>query len=299
MRYRFWIFICFIITEVAAQDRKPVGKILADKIEVGKPFKFSLSYLNTGKGEVFFPDEFYDFSPYELVGQEFFTSKTTEKGSLDSTIFRFVSYEVAPVQVLSLPVYIRTEADCTAVFSAPDSVFIKLLTAEFTTDSLAVKPDVALLPLEQRINFPAVFVTAGVLLLLFIVVFSFFGLTLKRYWKLIKLFISHRDFRLSFLRIKKNIKDKKQVKEVERATVLWKKYLEKLLKLPFATYTTKEILDTIPNEQLMQALKDIDGIIYGHSGTGKTIDDLLNVLKDIAEEAYQQKKSEVRMASEN
>src|SRR5690606_5357228 len=137
-----------------------------------------------------------------------------------------------------------------------------------------------------------------ILLLLFIVIFSFFGSTITRYWQLIKLFISHRDFRLSFLRIRKNIREHNQVTEVEKAMVLWKKYLEKLLNLPFTTYTTKEILDTIPNASLMQALKDIDGVIYGHSRTGQTMDALLSVLRDIAEEVYQHKKTEVRMISE-
>lgn len=299
MRYWFWIVFFITITGVAGQNSKPTGEVLAEKIEVGKPFKFALSYLNTDNNEVFFPDELYNFGPYELVGQEFFVSKTTERGTLDSIIYKFVTYEVNPVQIISLPVFVKNEKDCTAVFSVPDSIRIKLLTKGAQPDSLTVKPETTLMAIEKQINFPAVFVTLGVLLLLFIVIFTFFGLTLRRYWRLLKLFISHRDFRLSFLRIKKSVRDKNQIKDVEKATVLWKKYLEKLLKLPFATYTTKEILDTIPNESLMQALKDIDGIIYGHSESGKTMDDLLNVLRDIAEQVYQQKKIEVRMTSEN
>lgn len=293
MRFLLTIFCWLCYTGAVCQTR-PVGKILAEEIEVGKPFKFAISYLNTDSSEVFFPDAYYDFSPYEFVGQEFFMTRTDKRGSRDSTIYQLVSYEVQPWQQVSLPVFIRNGKDCTAVYSQTDSVKLKLLTSGTRLDLLSVKPEVRLLALDQQINFPAVFTALGASFLIFMLLFSFFGATMVKYWHLIKLFINHRDFKLSFLRIRKQITERSQVKDVEKATVLWKKYLEKLLNLPFSTYTTKEILDTIPNEALRQALEGIDGVIYGHSTKGRSLDELLNVLRTIAEDIYQQKKAEIK-----
>lgn len=53
------------------------------------------------------------------------------------------------------------------------------------------------------------------------------------------------------------------VQTIENAVILWKRYMEELEDKPFSTYTTKEIVEVMPNQQLAEALQHTDRIIYG------------------------------------
>jgi hypothetical protein len=50
---------------------------------------------------------------------------------------------------------------------------------------------------------------------------------------------------------------------LEKAFSAWKKYIEELTKLPFTTFTSKEMLDNLADEAMEKVLNEMDSAIYG------------------------------------
>ena len=65
--------------------------------------------------------------------------------------------------------------------------------------------------------------------------------------------------------------------------------MERLENKPFATYTTREIVDNMPDEALAEALKNMDSIIYGQV-ISKNMAESLEVLKGGATRIYRNKR---------
>lgn len=289
----FLVLLFVILSGAVSRGQSPDGKFLQDTIEIGKPFYYSFSYLHSPDTEVFFPDTTFNFFPFEVIGQEYFTTQTTEKGSLDSTVYKLIAFNVQKEQVFSLPVFVSMNGDCTAVFSRPDTAYLQLLltpTTRLDTLKLLVMNEV--LPLEKQFNytvFIGVLVSAGLAGLL---IFWLFGEILKRQWNMILLQRRHRDFVRSFSRLSKSANEKGILADAEKAVIVWKKFMEKVEEKPFATYTTREILDTIADKVLATALKDMDGVIYGHVQSSNMAESL-EVLKRVGLQAYRVKRKEI------
>ena len=266
--------------------RRPQGTFLTDTIEVGKPFSYAFSFRHDPQREVFFPDSTFDFSPFEVVGQEFFTTRTDSLGSLDSTIYRLVSFNVAAVQTLRLPVFVLAARDCTAVYAAPDTLRLRSsLPATARPDTLQLRAETEVDRLRREFNYPVFLVVIGGVGLVVLLVYWLFGREIERQWRAFLLERRHRDFVRTFNRLNRNARERNSTGDAEKAVVVWKEYLEDIEKKPFATYTTREIMDNIPDKALEGALKNIDRIIYGQ-GKSKKMDSSLQTLKNVAHRVY-------------
>lgn len=275
-----------------AQNKVPEGKFLSDSIEVGKPFSYALSYLHNPETEVFFPDTTYNFSPFEVISKKNFTSKTDKKGSLDSTVYQLVSFNVSLGQSLKMPVFVFNGKDCTALYTVSDTIFLRKENFKDTEDNASLKPELGLLPLSHQFNFS---IFLGVLALTIGVagsIYWLFGSDIYKQWQLFKLQRRHIEYNRSYNRLLRNAKERENIKDAEKAIIVWKNYLERLEKKPFATYTTREIMDNMPDEGLASALKNMDGIIYGQVKS-KDIDKYLEVLKAGATKLYRNKRRQV------
>ena len=102
----------------------------------------------------------------------------------------------------------------------------------------------------------------------------------------------HLDFVRTFTRLNRTARERDSTEDAEKAVVIWKDYLEKIEKKPFATYTTREIVDNIPDEALEEALKTMDRIIYGQVKS-KKMEPSLEVLKNVAQRIYQRQRLEI------
>ncbi|MPR34630.1 hypothetical protein [Salmonirosea aquatica] len=272
---------------------KPVGRFLSDTIEVGKPFSYAFSYLHDSEMDVFFPDSSFDFSPFTFVDQEYFTTRTDSLGSLDSTVYRLMSFEVAAVQAIRLPVYVLAVRDCTAVFAETDTIALRsTLPVSTRLDTLSLRPETEVALLRRQFNYPvfmAFIVSAG---LLFLAIYWLFGRGIIRQWRIFQLQRRHRDFIRTFARLNRTARERDSTEEAEKAVVVWKDYLEEIEKKPFATYTTREIVDNIPDDALEEALKTMDRIIYGQVKS-KKMETSLQVLRNVAQRIYQRQRTEI------
>ena len=268
------------------QERRPQGTFLVDTIEVGQPFSYAFSFLHDPATEVFFPDSAFDFSPFEMVGQEYFTTRTDSLGSLDSTVYRLVSFDVAALQVLRLPVFVYAARDCTAVYAAPDTLRLRSsLPVTTRPDTLQLWAATEVGTLQRTFNYPIFLLFIGSFGLAFLLVYWFFGREIERQWRAFLLKRRHSEFVRTFNRLNRNARERSNTSEAEKAVVVWKEYLEDVEKKPFATYTTREIVDNIPDETLEDALKEIDRIIYGQ-GKSPQMDSSLKTLRNVAQQIY-------------
>ena len=272
----------------------PKGKFLSDSVKVGLPVQYALSYRHKATADVFFPDSAYNFAPFEMVKREYFNTVTDQHGSLDSVIYTLISFEVAPIQELSLPVYVRAKRDCTRVFAPMDYVILSsIIKSNVNIETLSLKKDTRLIPIAQQVNFPLIFLIIIGLLLIIGMVFWFFGKPIRRQISLFNFKRRYDDFRKLFQRFSRGTEDaKKRLENIEKAVVLWKKYIERIEKKPFTTFTTKEILDNLKDNRLSDALREIDATVYGGVYSNQTIASL-QVLQELAEGLYRERRVEM------
>ena len=277
----------------------PKGKFLSDSVKVGLPVQYALSYRHEATADVFFPDSAYNFAPFEMVKRKFFNTITDQNGSLDSVVYTLISFEVTPVQELSLPVYVRAKKDCTRVFAPIDYVILNsIIKTNVNIDSLFLKKDTRLIPIAQQVNFPLIFLIIIGLLLVIGMVFWFFGKPIRRQVRLFNFKRRYDDFRKLFQRLSRGTEDaKKRLENIEKAVVLWKKYIERIENKPFTTFTTKEILDNLKDNRLSDALREIDATVYGGVYSSKTIASL-QILQELAEGLYRERRLELGVNGE-
>ena len=289
--------LCILATNHApAMDQEKSGKLhaafLTDSIEVGKPVFYALSFRHNPKTEVFFADSTFSFFPFEIISQKNFTSSTDQRGTLDSTLYQLVTFDVSARQLLRVPVYVFNGKDCTAFFPAVDSIFLKQSNLNVISKGAPLRPEVSLMPLGDEFNFS---IALGILALGIGIIGSInwvFGREIQKQWRLLKLQRRHLEYIRSFNRLLRNAREKNNIKDAEKAIIVWKNYLERLENKPFATYTTREIMDNMPDDILADALKNMDGIIYGQVKS-KTMDSSLEVLKEGATRLYRTKRRQI------
>ncbi len=280
------------IALVTKPIQKPIGIFLTDSIEVGKPVYYSLSFRHPAKTEVFFPDSTFNFSPFEILSQKNFTSVTDHRGTLDSTLYQLVTFDVAALQPLRVPVYIFNGRDSVAVYPAMDSIFLRKNNLVVAAGKKSLTPEVTLVPLSKEFNFS---IALGILALAIGVIGSInwvFGREIQKQWRLLKLQRRHLEYLRTFNKLLRNAREKGSIKDAEKAIIVWKNYLERLENKPFATYTTREIMDNMPDDLLAEALKNMDGIIYGQAKS-KKMDGSLEVLKAGATRLYRNKRRQI------
>ncbi|GGH54931.1 hypothetical protein GCM10007423_61940 [Dyadobacter endophyticus] len=291
----FSVIICFLtcfsgIARDARKERvKPKGIFLNDSVEVGKPVYFSLSLRHSADSEIFFPDSTFDFSPFELVSQRTFVSSTDNRGTLDSAVYHLISFDVSKVQKLRLPVFVFQKKDCTAVFTAPDSVFLIKSNNIDLRKKPILKEETQLVALSREFNFSMLIGSVALIIGVVGSIYWVFGRDIYKQWQLLKLQRRHLEYVRSFNRLMRSAREKNNIKDAEKAIIIWKNYLERLEKKPFATYTTREIIDNMPDDALADALKNMDSIVYGQ-GRSANMETYLEVLKTGATRLYRAKR---------
>lgn len=285
----FLIVSCLLIVNTCfAQKTLPQGRFLTDSIEIGRPFNYALSYRHAPSDEVFLPDTTYNFYPFNIVERQLFITSTNNNVSVDSVIYTLVSFDIGKTQKLNLPIYILTKRDCTAVFSLPDSVFLKEM-IKTSIDSLSLKTDTKLLPLSQQINYPQILTYLLGILVVIGLIYAFFGKFIRKQYRLFLFGRKHKDFVSNYKRLTRSTLDDKTI---GKSLVLWKNHLEWLEKRPYSSYTSKEIITRLPSERLEEALREVDSAIYG--GILSTqMPFAMNVLLDKAIELYKKRKAEL------
>ncbi len=281
------IFIC--LTHFGF-SQKPKAYFENDSLSIGKPIAFSLTLLHSGKTDLLFPDSTSNFKPFELVDIDYFPTKTQGGRSLDSVVYKLITFKIDTSYSLSLPIHnIRTK---TKIYSETATVKLKsaLRATDFAKPVIQKSTGYFNVPLD--FNFPKFLYYIVVLVFSTVVFWAFFGQMLYRSIKVWRFNQKQQKFATAF---KKHSKNSKNFKSIENGLILWKNHLEWLLKKPYSTMTTSEITKTLKNERLDEALKEFDMAIYG----GMLSDHIpfaFNILFDFTSETFKKQRKAYKEA---
>lgn len=250
------------------------GKFQEDSAIIGQPIHYSLYVKHPKDQEVFFPKANQNFGSFETVKREFFATKTTASGSLDSAVYTLRLFNLAPVQKLQIPIYLQQEPDCTLIYPVVDSILLKrLLPHPEQIDLDSLYQSIPIQPVSPKTDLKNV-VAAGIsLLILAGLIYWVFGKAITKLFKRYLLWRRHREFRRTFQRYARQVAGTPVgLSNLEKAFSAWKKYLEALTQLPFTTFTSKEMLDNLADETMEKVLNEMDSAIYGGNFSTNTVE---------------------------
>ncbi|GAB3505551.1 hypothetical protein GCM10027341_37360 [Spirosoma knui] len=278
----------------------PVGQFLTDSIEIGRPFRYSLTYRHPSAVDVLFPDTAKHFSPYRVQHVAVFATQTTGSGldaiSRDSAVYTLVSFETDSMQLLQVPVRLINAADCTALMSQTDTIFLRSkLTDNRIGDpqSLTLATETQLAPLQQQFNYPALGVGLFTTGLLFAIIYGVFGRAIRRQWRLYQMNRRHVRFLREYNRLSSSISPQTASETANQVVIMWKSYLEKLDRQPYASLTTSEIADRMNDDRVTNALREADRMIYGGAFSSQS-QSALRVLSDVATQTYHRRQGQLQ-----
>lgn len=268
----------------------PVGRFLTDTIEIGRPFQFSLSVQYAPKQDVIFPDTAHAFAPFIVRDMIVFSTVTQDlTGSRDSAVYTLVSFETAPAQLLRVPVLLTSLFDSIVVLSTPDTVFLRSRLPLTNPRSATLLTETTPQPLRQQFNYPYLILAVLGLGMVISLVYWLFNEAINRQWRLYRLAQQYQRFSRGYNRVTQGINSNTASDAANQAVVRWKTYIERLEQQPFSSLTTSEIADRLANDQLIEALKEADRMIYGGAFSDQSLP-ALRVLRDVATQTYNQRR---------
>lgn len=273
-----------LVSTAKAQDIKPNGFFLKDSVKIGESVSYSLSYKDRKNRPVIFPDSLYDFSPFELLGKDYFDTQSDSINSIDSAVYRLATFEIDTVQRLNLPVFLYTGTDSLELYSDLDSIILNQVVT-IMPDSVNMAETSAYQPISLQFNYP--YWVVGLIILGFItlIVMMFWGKELKKRIKLYRLKKQLAKFQEEFdLEIERLNTETSKIK-IETVLKFWKGYMEKLERIPYTKLTTKELITIQKNGSLEETLKSIDKNIYSPIEVSALQNDF-EFLKDYSEDRY-------------
>ena len=283
----------------------PVGRFLTDSIDIGRPFKYALTYRHPPTTDLLFPDTASQFVPYRVEKVALFATRTTGIGfdavSVDSAVYTLLSFETDSVQMLRVPVRLMNAVDCTAIFTQTDTVFLRsqlgFAPGGLTNySSLTPVAETPLAPLQQQFNYPVLGLFVIALALTTGLLYGIFGRTIRRQWRLYRLNRRHRQFLREFNRLNQTISADNAANTANQAIISWKTYLEKIEKRPYSSLTTSEIAGRVNDERVTNALREADRMIYG-GGFSEQSAASLRVLSDVATQQYLHRRADLESSA--
>lgn len=270
------------------------GQFLADSIEIGRPFRYSLTYRHSPRIDVLFPDTATYFLPYRVQKVAIFPTQTTGTDAMaisrDSAVYTLVSFETESNQLLRVPVRVINDIDCTAQWTQADTVFLRSKLPPLQRNSTRSKPlmlatETKLAPLQQQFNYSSLIkglLFIGVVATLF---YGLFGRAIRRQWRLYQLNRRHIRFLRNYNQLSQQLNSFTASEIANQAVVMWKMYLERLDQQPYTALTTSELAERMNDEQVADALREADRMIYGGTFSPQS-QPALYALRDVATQVY-------------
>lgn len=291
----FILFLFCGLGPVYSQDVLVRSGFFLDSIKIGDQTGFYLTAEYPSDLNILFPDSTFSFTPFEYEKRIYFPTKTTSGKSYDSVIYYLSTFEIEPVQSLSLPVFQLNPMDCTSFLSPRDTILltelVKNLPDTVTAQNLPLKENTAYQNVPYLFNYPILLIVIGTLLVVVVVVWIIYGKRIRKHFRLKKMKKAHQAFLESYSSQVEIIKGAFSTITTESALSLWKKYMEQLEARPYTKLTTKETTKMENNESLGKYLHMIDRAIYGHD---IQVLEPLEVLKRFADQRFVQKLEEVK-----
>jgi hypothetical protein len=288
-------FCVLLFSFASAQEVKVTGRFLQDSVRLGQPVSFYLAAYYPATTTVLFPDSTFSFAPFEFQKKSFVPTSTKQGYSYDSVIYTLLTFEIDSLQYLQLPLFVVNEKDCVVVSSPIDTLLfsrlVKTLPDSVQLAKVPLKTNTNYLKVSWLLNYPILLLFAGIVLVLLIAGWIIFGKRIKKYFRVKKLTKNHQAFVLQLSNATEKLQVNFSPQATESALLLWKKYLENLIGMPYTKFTTKEINELEKDERMILSLAAIDRMIYANQPD--RIDHFVN-LKSYSEDQFYKKLDEIK-----
>lgn len=276
--------LMIMITCVSYSQEIPTLKFQKDSVLIGELTPVKFTYKHDSSEEVLFVDSLYDFSPFEFEKKEVYPTKTVDSLSIDSVVYWLTTFELDKIQTLRIPVFIFTKGDSIPFYSNVDSI---RLTEVITviSDTLKLKENTDLQEVKSEFNYPIFSIVGGVILVISLFLSIVFWKKIILFFKLKKMKKRHSIFLNSIDFALQKFSKEESNNNLESLIVIWKLYLEKLIKKPITKLSTKELESLIENKEVIESLKKTDGMLFGNVKFENALVQIEG-LKNYAELAY-------------
>lgn len=290
--FKYIIFLSSFLCPamVLAQLVSPEGKFLQDSMKVGEEIPYVLSLKYPEEQTILFPDSSYDFTPFELVEKKYFNTVSSDGFSFDSVVYYLQTFELEAFQTFKLPIFVIEGIDSITVFATADTLFLKTL--EIAPDE-PIKETTQYREVPIQFNYPYLIAFLVVLFCLVIAVLLIFGKQIKKKITLYRMRKAHEKFVAQYEQNLVKLQQSATKNSAEESLNFWKKYMERLDKIPYTKLTTKEVGQYYPHNDFQKSLRNMDKNIYGRFKVEETYTNLEN-LKTFANERYLAKTEEVK-----
>ncbi|MCR9062539.1 MAG: hypothetical protein NXI00_01165 [Cytophagales bacterium] len=244
--------------------QSPRIKFLKDSVVIGDPFKVSLVFDHSPDDEVIFPKKIKYFTPFELHNIASFQTVTVDTVSKDSLVYTLELYKTDPFQILSLPVWILNGRDSIEYQSNQDTIHLKSLVSYQDIEGSGLKSTVDYFVEKSRQPMRK----WQKILIGIVALIGFIALIFRK--KIENLILRfrfqkrHQVFRFEFKKIMFYETDKTSL---QQANSLWRSHMEWLEKKPFTSYSASEIADLIEEDNVGQALREVESSLFGNQKT--------------------------------
>lgn len=265
VRNALLIFFCLLIISAQAQQLlPPSGSFSKDTVHIGELLRYTLVHRHPAAQEVILPDSTFDFSPFELVRQDFYPTATRAGISTDSAVYTLRTFETQAVQQLVLPAVVLQGKDTLQVYAQPRSVVLRQLVSS-VSEPLNLRSQTALAPVAKRFDWPILLLWIVTMAALATLVWLIFGQVIQTKYQLYRLRKDHLYFNSRYNSHVDRFVKTGTPTSMEKAVALWKNYLTKLERSAINSFTTKEIVEYYnDDEQVNLALRFCDKAIYGN-----------------------------------
>jgi len=274
-------------------DWKPIAAFSSDTIQIGEPVRLSLSVRYPSHLQILLPDTNEMFSTFELRRKEFFPTRTIGETSRDCVVYELATFNLDPVQTISLPVLEFSQQDSIRKISNEARVFVKQSFEGALPKNPVVQSDLTPVPIPTRVNYPYILIGMGIVILLILVVNFFFDRPIQKF---IYLFLErrrHEAFIKQHDKIRVLLDSNLNIDNIESLLNVWKKYIQRVDGNPYTSLTSMEIFKILPDSVLKDVLQEIDRWIYG----GIEMKDYrfnIDYVKQVAVQLYQNKREAIR-----
>lgn len=286
------VLFLFLSYPCHSQEIQLKGGFVEDSLVIGQKINYWISATYPATMEMVFPDSNSSFAPFEFASKTYFPTELRGEMAFDSTVYTLQSFEIDPVQFLYLNAIILSLEDSTVLKSPLDSIYLTEL-APLVSDTTKLKTNLDYQAVDRHFNYPLMYYILGGLVLLVVIILLVFGKRILKYLKVKKLERDHRTFSEAFSQYIHNLKNTPDPESAEKALSTWKRYQQRLDKVAFATFTTKDILDLDFTQELKDPLKSIDRVVYGKRVQENVYQDFQQI-EDFTDERFLKKVAEIK-----
>ena len=259
------ILLVFAIhVNALAQTVETSAVFLEDSVKIGMPVGYSLTSRYPADKDILFPDSTSNFGRFEYSSKQWYPTITANGFSKDSVIYFVRTFEIDSTQTLALNLIELVDGDSIVHPFPVDSIAL-VHTISDIPDSLSViflQEDTDFARVDTQFNYPFVIASLLMALALLIILWVVFGKKIRNALGARRLKKRNEKFMKEYDLLTRNIRVESIHDDSEIVLSYWKKYMEGLEKLPYRKMTTKEIASMKSEEELINALREVDKVIY-------------------------------------